>query len=62
MLQKTHMKIMACAIYTYLFFLIDTLSSLAGKYKVVVIAIFLSKSDHRSLFIYIYYKPIPVRQ
>ena len=41
---------MVRAIYTYHFFAYtDTLSS-GGKYKVVVIAVFLSKLDHRPLF------------
>ena len=50
MLQIYRIKIMVRAIYTYHFFAYtDTLSS-GGKYKVVVIAVFLSKLDHRPLF------------
>ena len=41
---------------------IHTLSSSAGKQKVVVIAIFLSKLDHRLLFNYIYYETILVQR
>ena len=50
MLQIYRIKIVVRAIYTYHFFAYtDTLSS-GGKYKVAVIAVFLSKLYHRPLF------------
>ena len=42
------------------YFLLHTLSSHAAKEKVVVITVFLSKLDHRTLFNYIYYGTILV--
>ena len=42
------------------FFLLHTLSSSTGKKKVVLIAVFLSKLDHRPLFNDIYYETILV--
>ena len=57
-LLKVRIKIVARAIYTYLFFLMYTLSSSAVKKKVVVIAVFLSKLDHRPLFNDLYYGTI----
>ena len=45
-LHQACIEIVTRAIYTHLFFLIHTLSS-AGKEKVVMIAVFLSKVDHR---------------
>ena len=42
------------------FFLLHTLFSFVVKQKIVAIAIFLSKLDHRPLFSYLYYKTILV--
>ena len=50
MLQEARIKIVARAIYTYLFFLIHRFSSSAEKQKLVVIVVFFSKLDHRQLF------------
>ena len=46
-LHQACIEIVTRAIYTYLFFLIHALSSSAGKEKVVMIAVFLSKVDHK---------------
>ena len=42
------------------FFFKHTLSSSEGKQKFALIAVFLSKLDHRPLFNGIYYETIPV--
>ena len=42
------------------FFLLHTLFSSVEKYKVVAIAVFLSKLEHRPLFSYLYYETILV--
>ena len=57
MLQKAHIKMVACTIYTYLF-LFYTYTPL----KVVVIAVFLSKLHHRPLFNHIYYSTVLVSE
>ena len=49
-LQKARIKIVARAIYTYLFFLIHTLLFFCDKITSFLIAAFLSKLDHRPLF------------
>ena len=51
MLHQACIEIVTRAIYTYLFFLIHTLSSSAGKEEVVMIAVFLKVDDrYRPLF------------
>ena len=64
-LQKAHIKIVTCSLFTYLYFLfifffLHTLSSPVIKWNVIVITVLLSKLDHRLMFKYIYYKPILV--
>ena len=59
-LQKACMKIVARAIYTYRFFSFTYTLLLYWKKKVVLIAVFLSKLDHRPLFNDIYYETILV--
>ena len=59
-LQKAYIKIVASTIYSYQYFLLHTLFSYVAKWKVVVIAVFLSKLGNRLLFSYMYYKTILV--
>ena len=57
-LQKNCIKIVARAIYTYVFFLTYAQSSSAGKQRIVVIAVFLGELDRRPLLNNTYYKTI----
>ena len=61
LLQKSlHQDRGLCYLHLFVFFLIHTLSSSAEKQKVVLIAILLSKLDHKPLFNHICYKNILV--
>ena len=60
MIQKAHIKIVSRAILHLPIFSYRTQSSSAAKEKVVVIAVFLSKLDHRPLFNYMYFNTILV--
>ena len=57
---KVSDTIMAWGFNTYQFFISHTLSSFVAKWKVVVIAVFFSKLDHRPLFNYICYETVVV--
>ena len=59
-LQKAHINIMACAIYTYLFFYYKYTLLFCWNIKKLMIAVFLSKLDLRPVLNDIHYKTILV--
>ena len=58
--KSSHQDRGPCCLHLPIFFIIHTLSSSAGRWKVVVVAVFLSKVYRRTLFNYICYRIILV--